>query len=141
MSSRGTWRALLVSSIVALAVAGGATASGDEGRGIDPNQGDSLVKVTLAGKGEALQLQKQSEDLGIEFNDHYLRRNSDGTVTVTVFADEDELAALAEAGYELGTTIEGPDTWRERLADMTTDHSRGEQRGPAAQPAISSDPA
>jgi hypothetical protein len=64
-----------------LAVAGGATASGDEGRGIDPNQGDSLVEVTLAGKGEALQLQKQSEDLGIEFNGHYLRRNSDGTVT------------------------------------------------------------
>ena len=45
---------------------------------------------------------------GIDFNEHYLRTNSNGTVTVTVFGDEEELAALDAAGYELGTTIEGP---------------------------------
>ena len=53
MSFRGTWRALLAVSVVALVVAGGATASGDDARGIDLNQGDSLVEVTVASKAAA----------------------------------------------------------------------------------------
>ena len=32
-------------------------------------------------------------------------------------ATEDELEALQDAGYELGATIEGPDTWRARIAE------------------------
>lgn len=101
MSFRRPWRALLALAIVALGVAGGATAS-DE-RGIDPNQGESLVDVNLPNKEAAIQLQLEAETYGIEFNEHYLRTNRNGTVTVTVFGSEDDLAALDAAGYELGT--------------------------------------
>jgi hypothetical protein len=52
----------------------------------------------------------------VDFNDHYLRHNQDGSATVTVFGTEAELAALDAAGYELGTTIEGPGIWRARIA-------------------------
>jgi Zinc carboxypeptidase/Chitobiase/beta-hexosaminidase C-terminal domain len=93
-------------------------AAGQDARGIDPNQGDSLVEVTLANKGVALRLQLQAENYGIEFNDHYLRHNRDGSVTVTVFGQEEDFRALEDAGYEIGATIEGPDTWRLRLADQ-----------------------
>jgi len=106
---------LLVVSVCALAVAGGAAAGEDE-RGIDPNQGESLVEITLANKAAAVDLQLGADSYGIDFNDHYLRKNANGTVTVTVFGTEDELQALQGAGYELGRTIEGPATWEERAA-------------------------
>src|SRR5215211_7466748 len=111
----GLRRALLVVSVCALAVAGGAAAGEDE-RGIDPNQGESLVEITLANKAAAVDLQLGADSYGIDFNDHYLRKNANGTVTVTVFGTEDELQALQAAGYELGRTIEGPATWEERAA-------------------------
>ena len=120
MTFRGTWRALLAVSVVLLVVAGAATASGDDARGIDLHQGDSLVEVTVASKAAALQLQKDAGDYGIEFNDHYLRENASGTFTVTVFASEGELQALAEAGFEVGPTIEGPRTWKANAADMAS---------------------
>jgi hypothetical protein len=109
--------ALLAGVLLALIVTGGAIADGEGGRGIDPNQGDSLVEVVLPNKAAAIRLQLGAEEYGIEFNEHYLRKNANGTVTVTVFGTEDELDALAAAGYELGTTIEGPATWRERAAE------------------------
>ena len=117
MSLRGTWRVLLAISVIALAITGGAAANGEE-RGIDPNQGESLVQVIVPSKAAAIALQNSAEDFGIEFNDHYLGKNANGTFTVTVFGSEGELRALAEAGYELGTTIEGPATWEAGLADM-----------------------
>jgi Zinc carboxypeptidase/Chitobiase/beta-hexosaminidase C-terminal domain len=120
MSFRGTWRALLAISVAALVVAGVATASGDDARGIDLNQGDSLVEVTVASKAAALQLQKDAGDYGVEFNDHYLRENASGTFTVTVFASEGELQALVEAGFEVGPTIEGPKTWEANVSDMAS---------------------
>jgi hypothetical protein len=131
MSFRAMGRTLVAFLLCALALAGVAAAESPEERGIDPNQGDSLVEVNLASKGAAMRLQLEAESYGIEFNDHYLRRNANGTVTVTVFANEDELAALAEAGFELGTTIEGPDTWRERIQDWQADR-RSEKRADAA---------
>ena len=118
MSFRQAWRALLALSIVALGVAGGATAS-DE-RGIDPNQGLSLVEVNLPSKAAAIQLQLEADTYGVEFNDHYLRHNRNGTVTVTVFGTEDDLVALDAAGFELGATIEGPDTWRAQVVERQT---------------------
>jgi hypothetical protein len=108
---------LLAISVIALAITGGAAANGEE-RGIDPNQGESLVQVIVPSKAAAIALQNSAEDFGIEFNDHYLGKNANGTFTVTVFGSEGELRALAEAGYELGTTIEGPATWEAGLADM-----------------------
>src|SRR5918994_4616193 len=96
MSLRRAWRALLALSIVALGVAGGATAS--DQRGIDPNQGLSLVEVNLPNKAAAIQLQLDAETYGVEFNDHYLRTNRNGTVTVTVFGTEEYFADLHAAG-------------------------------------------
>jgi hypothetical protein len=98
-------------------VTGVATAGAQDERGIDPNQGESLVELTLPSKGAALRLQLEAESYGVEFNDHYLRSNGDGTVTVTVFGDENEFDALDKAGYDIGATIEGPAIWRERIAD------------------------
>jgi hypothetical protein len=120
MNFRWTRRALLAILVFALAVAGGATASGDEERGIDPNQGESLVQVIVPSKAAALDLQAEAESFGIEFNDHYLGRNANGTFTVTVFGTDGELAALAQAGYELGETIEGPGTWAANVSDMAS---------------------
>jgi hypothetical protein len=115
MRLRAMWRALLALSLCSLAVAASAAAD-TETRGIDPNQGESLVEVDLPSKAAAVRLQLEAESYGVEFNDHYLRENADGSVTVTVFGSEDELSALDAAGYELGRTIEGPNTWRARVA-------------------------
>jgi hypothetical protein len=131
MSSFGVRRALLVAAMFALAMTGDAAAGGDDGRGIDPNQGDSLVEVTLPSKAAAIELQLEADTYGIDFNDHYLRTNADGSVTVTVFGVEDELEALQAAGYELGATVEGPDTWRARLAERQAD-VKAEKRADAA---------
>src|SRR5687767_260761 len=106
-----------VAASCALVGTGVASASEDDGRGIDPNQGESLVEVALSSKGAAMRLQLEAENYGIEFNDHYLRRNGDGSVVVTVFGNQDEIDALADAGYDVGATIEGPAIWRERTAD------------------------
>jgi len=74
-------------TLFALGMTGGATAGEDPTRGIDPNQGESLVEVTLPSKGAAMRLQLEADSYGVEFNDHYLRNNGDGTVTATVFGN------------------------------------------------------
>jgi hypothetical protein len=116
MRARGARAALLAAALVALATAGSAFAQ-DPGRGIDPNQGESLVEVHLDSKAEAIGLQLKVDDYGIDFNDHYLRHDGNGGVTVTVFGTAEELDALEAAGYNVGRTIEGPATWRDRAAD------------------------
>ena len=68
MSMRGARRALFAAAISTLACAG--VASAQELRGIDPNQGKSLVEVNFASKGEAMRLQLEAETYGIEFNEH-----------------------------------------------------------------------
>jgi hypothetical protein len=130
MGFRGMWRALLALSLCALALTGAAAADNDS-RGIDPNQSESLVEVELPSKAAALRLEREAESYGVDFNDHYLRRNPNGSVTVTVFGSEDELAALAAAGFELGSTIEGPDTWRARIAARQA-NVRAENRAESA---------
>ena len=127
----GIRRVLGVAAMACALVGTGAASAGGEERGIDPNQGDSLVELSLSSKGAAMRLQLEAEQYGVEFNDHYLRRNGDGSVTVTVFASEDELDALADAGYEIGATIEGPAIWRERTADRQA-AVRAENRAEAA---------
>src|SRR5215217_3290054 len=128
---RGTRRTVAVAVVMCALTGTGAASAEEVGRGIDPNQGESLVELSLPSKGAAMRLQLEEETYGVEFNDHYLRRNGDGTVTVTVFASEDELAALEDAGYEIGATIEGPAVWRERVADRQV-AVRKENRAEAA---------
>ena len=126
----GPRRAIAV-AVTTCALVGTGVASAEEERGIDPNQGESLVEVTLPSKGAAMRLQLEDERYGVEFNDHYLRRNGDGTVTVTVFGTEADLAALEDAGYAIGATIEGPAIWRERAADRQS-AARKETRAESA---------
>ena len=121
--------ALLVCASAWLAVAG--TASAQVGRGIDPHQGLSLVEVNLPSKVAAMRLQVRAHRYKVEFNEHYLRRNSDGSVTATVFGTKRGFAKLARAGYDLGTTIEGPTTWEKRVAQMMRGR-RAERRARAA---------
>jgi hypothetical protein len=121
MGIRGARAALLAAMVVAaFATAGSAGAQGAE-RGIDPNQGESLVEVYLDSKAAAIELQLAADDYGISFNEHYLRRDGNGGVTVTIFGSEEELQALEAAGYSVGRVIEGPATWRERAADWQAD--------------------
>jgi hypothetical protein len=128
---RGTFgRVLGAVCVCALAFAGSATAQ-DE-RGIDPNQGLSLVEVNLPNKGAALRLQLESESYGVEFNDHYLRRNPSGTVTATVFANSRGLDRLAAAGYEIGDTIESTRTWARRMAQRRAALRKGRRARRAA---------
>jgi hypothetical protein len=123
-------RGVLV-AVLALTLSGSAAAAEGETRGIDPNQGDNLVEITLPDKAAAIELQLNAEQYGIDFNDHYLRHESNGAVTVTVFGTADELDALEAAGYELGTTIEGPATWQARVQERQAD-VRAEARADAA---------
>lgn len=53
MSLRAMRRVLAVFSLCALALIGAAAAENDQARGIDPNQGESLVEVTLQSKAAA----------------------------------------------------------------------------------------
>jgi hypothetical protein len=78
-----------------------------------------------------MRLQLEAESYGVEFNGHYLRRNRDGSVTVTVFADERGEDRLDAAGYEIARTIEGPNTW-ERRADQRQAEARLQRRADAA---------
>jgi hypothetical protein len=125
------WGALLALSLCALALTGAAAADSEDTRGIDPNQSESLVEIDLPSKAAAARLQLEAESYGVDFNDHYLRHNQDGSVTVTVFGTESELAGLHAAGYELGDTIEGPRTWRARIAERQAE-VRAEARAEAA---------
>ena len=102
-------------------VALGGGASRRPERGVDPNQGESLVEVNLPDKGAAMRLQLEAERYGIDFNEHYLRQEADGTVTVTVFGNDDEIAAIDAAGFEVGRTIEGRSTWRDRIQERQLD--------------------
>src|SRR5215210_1363109 len=99
MNQRGIRALAAAVTVCVLGATGVASAAAQEQRGIDPNQGESLVEVNFASKGEAMRLQLEAESYGVEFNDHYLRSNGNGTVTATVFASEAELDKLAAAGF------------------------------------------
>src|SRR5918998_5623436 len=129
----GIRRALGAAAVTFALTGTGVASAQDDARGIDPNHGDSLVEVSLPSKGAAMRLQLEADTYGVDFNDHYLRRNGNGSVTVTVFGTADELDALAAAGYEVGTTIEGPTTWRARGPERQEDVRAG-GRGGAAPP-------
>jgi acylphosphatase len=88
--------------------------------------------VSLPSKAAAIRLQLEAETYGIEFNDHYLRNNGDGSVTVSVFGTEEQVEELADAGYEIGVTIEGPNTWHKQVeapADRDPQGDAGSRRG------------
>jgi hypothetical protein len=91
----------------------------------------SLVEVNLPSKVAAMRLQLRAHRYNVEFNDHYLRRNRNGSVTATVFGTKRGIARLRRAGYDVGVTIESPATWRARIADYKAAR-RAERRANAA---------
>ncbi len=132
MSSAAARRLLIAVAVCLcglLAVTAGSAAQ--PGRGIDPNQGQSLVEVELSSKAAAMRLQLRAKRYGVEFNEHYLRNNADGSVTATVFGTARGLARLDRAGYTLGSTIEGPTTWEARVAELRAAR-RADRRSAAA---------
>src|SRR5688500_417000 len=117
-------------TVLALAITASPALAQDEERGIDPNQGETLVEVNLANKAAAVRLQLEAETYGVEFNDHYLRTNPDGSVTATVFGTKGELADFAKAGFDLGVVIEGPGKWENRIEarqDVVEQEERSEE--------------
>jgi Zinc carboxypeptidase/Chitobiase/beta-hexosaminidase C-terminal domain len=64
-----------------------------------------------------MRLQVRAHRYGVEFNEHYLRNNADGSVTVTVFGTRRDIRRLRRAGYDVGRTIEGQATWRKRIRE------------------------
>ena len=129
MTASRRW--LVAVSVVAFACSGGASAALADERGIDPNQGQSLVEVNLPNKTAAMRLQVEADTYGVEFNDEYLRHNRDGSVTVTVLGDEQGLDKLDAAGYELAHTISGPNVL-ERRVEQREAGVRNEKRAAAA---------
>ena len=88
------------------------------------------MRSSSPSKAAALELQEGAEDFGIEFNDHYLGKNADGTVTVTVFGSEDELA-LSPGPATSSARRSRARTWEANVADMKADPGRG-PRGDSA---------
>ena len=119
MSSVARRRVLIAVSVCVWTwVAATAGAAADVGRGIDPNQGLSLVEVDLKSKAAAMRLQLKAERYGVEFNEHYLRRNSGRDGHGDGVRDQARLRQAQRAGYDLGPTIEGPVTWERRTAQI-----------------------
>jgi hypothetical protein len=116
MSFRGVRRSLVAALVCALAFTGVATAQVDQ-RGVDPNQGLSLVEVKVPNLGAAMALQLDAQKYGVEFNDHYRRTNPDGSLTVDVFGTESDFDRLRAAGYDVGATIESYRTYEQRMAE------------------------
>ena len=130
----GSVRGVLVGATACALLWSGAVAAsaGADERGVDPHQGESLVEVHLESKAAAVRLQLEAERYGVDFNEHYLRRADDGSATVTVFGTDDEIAALDAAGFEVGVTIEGRSTWRNRLRARQTDVAKERRADDAA---------
>jgi len=120
--SKGTGRRprglLIIAALAALAVfalAGGAAA--DSSGGAQP-MAENLVEIKVADRAAVEHLMADAESVGAEFNDHYLRQNEDdGTVTVQVLGDDDQIAALRDMGYELLGTIEDEAAYWDRIAE------------------------
>ena len=122
MSGRAVRRVLVATFAVTCGWAGVATANvADDQRGVDPNQGLNLVEIDLPNKGAAMTLQADAERHGVEFNDHYLRTNRDGSVTVSVFGTQSGFDRLEAAGYEVARTIESLRTWEQRVEERQAD--------------------
>ena len=85
-----------LAAVSVFALAGGAAAeSSDVGQPMAQN----LVEIKVADRAAVEQLMADAESVGAEFNDHYLRQNEDdGTVTVQVLGDDDQIAALHAHG-------------------------------------------
>ena len=132
MMARGARRAVAL-GLLGLLISAGVASAEEAERGIDPNQGRSLVEVSLPSKGAAMRLQLQAESLDVEFNEHYLRRNRDGSVTVNLFGTAKAIRELEDAGYDVGSVIEGPSVWRERLADREAAIRKEERAAAAAE--------
>ena len=105
-----------LAAVAVFALAGGAAAeSSADAQPIAEN----LVEIKVADRAAVEHLMADAEAVGAEFNDHYLRQNDDdGTVTVQVLGDDDQIAALRNMGYELLGTIEDEEVYWDRIGTI-----------------------
>ncbi len=104
-----------LAAVSVFALAGGAAAESSESASRWP---ENLVEIKVADRAAVEQLMADAESVGAEFNDHYLRQNEDdGTVTVQVLGDDDQIAALRDMGYEILGTIEDEEAYWDRIAE------------------------
>ena len=133
MGARGARRAVAAGLLSVLVTAGVASAEEAE-RGIDPNQGRSLVEVSLPSKGAAMRLQLAS---GLATTSSSTSTTCAATATARSPSPSSgppgRSTQLQDAGYDVGSRrSKGPDTWRERMAGHARPRSAGKQRAAAA---------
>ena len=85
MGVSGARFAVLAAMLVALAIAGSAAAQETSGASTRTRATASSRSCARQGGGD--RAAARGRTYGIDFNDHYLRTNADGSVTVTVFGD------------------------------------------------------
>jgi hypothetical protein len=125
---------LLVALTIAIFTIGLDTAAAD---GNDPPEGgwDSIVAITLPSREAVDQLIERNVDL-VE----YLRQEDDGRVTVNAVVNDDELAELRAAGYDIGRTVENHDTYLARMAERDAALSAEERSHDAAENGVAANP-
>jgi hypothetical protein len=116
---RGRSRGLLISvalvCLAMVAMTGGAAAGQEAG---DGPIAENLIEVKVADRAAIDELKAYVDSIGAEFNDHYLRENDDdGTLTVQVLGDDDQVAAIRARGYEILGTIEDDEAYWDRISE------------------------
>jgi len=111
-------------AFAALTLTGSAVANDDDAA----VQSERLVEVTVPNRAALDDLVGAGYDLG-----ESVRHNDDGTITVLVYGNDDEFAAIAAAGNTVGTTLEDENTWRARLAERQEAIDAAERAANAAQ--------
>jgi hypothetical protein len=108
--SRLALRALLACiAVCALGLTSSAAAQED---GLELTPQDQIVEVVVPDRTAIDTLIAEDVDL-VE----YVRENPDGTLTLNAVVNDEELAALEAAGYQIGATIQDHDTYLARIAE------------------------
>jgi hypothetical protein len=111
--SRGLLISVALVCLAMVALTGGA-AAGQEAGPIAEN----LIEIKVADRAAIDELKAYVDSIGAEFNDHYLRENDDdGTLTVQVLGDDDQVAAIRARGYEILGTIEDEEAYWARITE------------------------
>jgi hypothetical protein len=117
LGARLRWLVLVPACVatVALATTGAAGASETN---LNLPVAENLVEIKVADRAAIEQLMVDAESIGAEFNDHYLRENTDdGTLTAQVLGDDSQIDELRAMGYEVTGTIEDEEAYWDRIAE------------------------
>jgi hypothetical protein len=99
-------------------LATGATAD-EEASPVPGVTGEALVEVIVPDRASIDQLVAADFDLA-----EYVSPNDDGTLTVEVFANNEEMAAIQALGFSLGQVIQDDQTYLDRVAEIEADKAK-----------------